>query len=59
MEIFEFPLLLYFVTILFQAWYASRKGETSLWLKWQFSRKEMFIFMQKICVSLSSENTVS
>ena len=46
------------VRILFQAWYVSRRGEASMWLKWQFSRKEMFIFMQKICISLSAGNTV-
>ena len=48
------------VRLLFQAWHVSRRGRANLWLKnCQCSRKEMFIFMQQICVSLSAGNTVS
>ena len=56
-QIFKFHLLSYFVRlrILFQAWYVSRRWEANLWLNCQFSKKEMFIFMQEI----SAENTVS
>ena len=47
------------VMIRFQAWYVSRRGGANLWLNGQFSRNEMFIFMQQFCVSLSDGNTNS
>ena len=47
------------VRIVFQTWYVCRRGWVNLWLYYKFSRKEMFIFMQQICVSLSAGKTVS
>ena len=48
------------VRLLFQAWYVSRRWGAYLWCKnFQFSRKEILIFMQDNCVSLSAGNTIS
>ena len=48
-----------FCQIVFQAWYVCRRGGANLRLNCQFSRKEISIFMQQICISLGAENTVS
>ena len=59
---FWIPLTFKFCQItrtVFQAWYVCRRRGVNLWLNCQFSRKEIFILMQQICVSLSAGNTVS
>ena len=61
-QYWDFWILLTFtfcqiVRTAFPAWYVYTTGGANLWLNCQFSRKEMFIFMQQNCVSLS--NTIS
>ena len=63
-QYWDFWILLTFtfcqiVRTAFPAWYVYTTGGANLWLNCQFSRKEMFIFMQQVCVSLSAGNTVS
>ena len=58
---FWIPLTFIFckiVRIVLQTWYVYRRGVANFWLNWQFSRKEMFIFMKQTWVKLSARNTV-